>query len=164
SRPPEGLCSSHRLLRSDAPHCANNAHGRRRRVVPSPRNPVRHDHCTGARPERWVSMRRHLLVLLAVLGSPLAAAAEEIPPAATGGSTGAIDAFYAAFPGANPGFVATYLAWNTQTFGAFYAPVASDTVGIGSEHVGPATFGDPNGLNGWIFMNSVQMYDLFGGP
>ena len=82
---------------------------------------------------------------------------------AGGGSTGAIDAFYAAFPGANPGYIATYLGWDTGAFGAFYAPIASDTKGIGQKHfTGSDTFGDPTGLNGWIFMNSIQMYNGFG--
>lgn len=80
-----------------------------------------------------------------------------------GGNAGAIDAFYAAYPDANPQYLATWFAWDLGFAGAFYSPVASDTLGIGAKHfLGTDTMGDATGLNGWIFMNSLQLYSAYG--
>ena len=73
------------------------------------------------------------------------------------GTNSAVDAFYAYFPEANPHFVSTYLAWDIEQFFAFYSPVANDVDGIGEP-----TYGNANSLNGFIFMNSVQLYDAYG--
>lgn len=75
----------------------------------------------------------------------------------------AINGFYAANPTANPDFLAAYLAWDIGQFFAFYSPQANDVRGIGMKHfAGSDTFGDMSGLQGFIFMNSVQLYDLAG--
>ncbi len=77
--------------------------------------------------------------------------------------TAALDGFYAANPTANPDFLATYLAWDIGQFFAFYSPMANDVRGIGMRHfAGSDTFGNTSSLEGFIFMNSVQLYDLLG--
>lgn len=74
---------------------------------------------------------------------------------------GAIEAFYAANPSADPDFLATYLAWNIDAFFAFYSPQSNDVRGIGVEHFAGTDIFDQssNNLQGFIFMNSVQLYD-----
>ena len=73
------------------------------------------------------------------------------------GTNAALEAFYAAYPDANPEFVSFYLAWDINAFFAFYSPVANDVSGIGTPK-----HGNVNGLNGLIFMNSVDLYSSYG--
>lgn len=73
------------------------------------------------------------------------------------GENAALDAFYAAYPEANPGYVSFYLAWDINAFFAFYQPIANDVKGIGQQ-----THGNVNGLNGLIFMNSIDLYSSYG--
>ena len=73
------------------------------------------------------------------------------------GTDAALDAFYAAYPDANPGYASFYLAWDINAFFAFYQPIANDVDGIGSQKHGNA-----NSLNGLIFMNSVDLYSSYG--
>ncbi len=77
--------------------------------------------------------------------------------------SGAVDAFFDAFPQADPDFLSVYLGWDIDFFFAFYSPIANDVRGIGMQHfAGAETFGNANGLQGFIFMNSIQLYDEFG--
>jgi MYXO-CTERM domain-containing protein len=73
------------------------------------------------------------------------------------GSNAALDAFYAAYPDANPGYASFYLGWDINAFFAFYQPIANNVDGIGSPKHGNAA-----GLNGLIFMNSVDLYTSYG--
>ena len=73
------------------------------------------------------------------------------------GEGAALDAFYGAYPDANPGYASFYLAWDINAFFAFYQPIANDVDGIGSPK-----HGNVNGLNGLIFMNSVDLYTSYG--
>lgn len=73
------------------------------------------------------------------------------------GEGGAMDAFYGAFPDWDPQYVSFYLAWDINAFFAFYSPIANDVDGIGEPK-----HGNPNGLNGLIFMNSVDLYRSYG--
>lgn len=73
------------------------------------------------------------------------------------GTDSALDAFYAAYPDANPGYASFYLAWDINAFFAFYQPLANDVDGIGSQK-----HGNVNSLNGLIFMNSVDLYTSYG--
>lgn len=80
------------------------------------------------------------------------------------GTNGAVDAFYAAYPTANPGFLNVMTAWDTGFGGAFYSPVANDVEGIGYRNFtgGQDTFGNAGSLNGFIFLNSLPFFNEFG--
>lgn len=73
------------------------------------------------------------------------------------GTDSALEAFYAQYPDANPGYASFYLAWDINAFFAFYQPIANDVDGIGSPKQGNA-----NSLNGLIFMNSIDLYRSYG--
>lgn len=73
------------------------------------------------------------------------------------GTNSALEAFYGAYPTANPGYTSFYLGWDINAFFAFYQPIANNVDGIGSPKHGNAA-----GLNGLIFMNSVDLYTSYG--
>ncbi len=72
---------------------------------------------------------------------------------------GAMDAYLAAYPEADPDFLVTYTAWETNAPYWFYAAFANDVRGLGYRHFGTEIFSTPGVPHGVLFMNSLGSFD-----